>query len=74
MPLRLINITSKSTLDRVKDNIFHELDEEIATTLHPAPYDSRFFRLGCTLVKDNTIAWDTLCFSDYIRPSKIIHY
>jgi hypothetical protein len=54
------------------DRFYYELDKEIAKNLHPTPYDPRYFRLVCTIVKDNVIAWDTLCLSDYIRPSKKI--
>jgi len=58
---------------QIKNKLFYELDEERAANLHTTPYDPRFFRLVCTLVKDNTIVWNTLCLSDYIRPSKINH-
>jgi hypothetical protein len=60
-------------IEQSKSRLLCELDEEIAMNLHSTSYDPRFFRLMCTLVKDDTVDWNTLCLSDYIRPSKIIH-
>ncbi|CAF3946774.1 unnamed protein product [Rotaria sordida] len=66
--LRLINISSSSTINKSDNEIFHQLDEDIVKNLHPTPYDSNFIRLMCILVLNHKIVWDTLCLSDYIRP------
>ena len=60
-------------MEHQDDRLFYELEEEKAKDLHRTPYDSRYFRLACTLAKDNVTAWDTLCLSDYIRPSNRIY-
>ncbi|CAF1122654.1 unnamed protein product [Adineta steineri] len=73
LSLRLINQSSQPMSEQFKSKLFHELDENIAMNLHPTPYDPRFFRLWGVLIKDYHIIWDTLCLSDYVRPSKIIH-
>lgn len=72
LPLRLINIPAKTKVKQTKKSLFYRLDERIAAHLHPTPYDPHFFRLACVLERDNTIHWDTLCLSDYIRPSKTV--
>jgi hypothetical protein len=68
-----VNNSSPYTVEQSKNRLFYELDEDVATSLHPAPYDPRCFRLACILAERDTIKWDTLCLSDYIRPSKLIH-
>jgi hypothetical protein len=72
LSLRLMNKSSQSTTEQNNNRIFYQLDEKQATNLHSAPYNPKFFRLACILVKEDVIDWNTLCLSDYIRPSKII--
>lgn len=71
LPLRLINKQARSIGKQTRKSLFYRLDETIAARLHPTSYDPHLFRLACVLVENNTIQWDTLCLSDYIRPSRI---
>ncbi|CAF1122969.1 unnamed protein product [Adineta steineri] len=72
LALRLINKSSQPMSEQFNSKLLHELDENVAMNLHPTPHDPRFFRILIVLVKDHHIIWDTLCLSDYVRPSKII--
>lgn len=69
LSLRLANKPWLSTTDPSEGELFYQADEDLMQNLHPAQYDERFIRLACAIVHSNKIEWNTLCLSDYIRPS-----
>ena len=67
---------NKSWLSQTKKarrKVFYQLNEDTVKSLHHAEFDQRFIRLVCIVIQNKNIHWDTLCLSDYIRPSKISH-